>query len=145
MGPQKVPRSNDATIQFNLVCYEAQMGDLSQAKVNLEAATRVEPRFRLLALEDPDLEPIWSSLAEGSIRCAANPKNRCLCLASELGTKGIVSPCFAPRQPEHAMQSTVPAVAARTAALPSFTCFPLLNSPPRAPSPAVADLVLVSS
>ncbi len=56
---------NDATIQFNLACYKAQMGKLDQAKAHLKRATRIEPKFRLMALEDPDLEPIWGSLAAG--------------------------------------------------------------------------------
>ncbi len=56
---------NEPTIQFNLACYEAQMGNLDRAKVNLAAATRIDPKYRLVALEDPDLEPIWGSLAAG--------------------------------------------------------------------------------
>ena len=36
----------DATIPFNLACYEAQMGSFAQAKVNLDRATRIDPRFR---------------------------------------------------------------------------------------------------
>jgi hypothetical protein len=39
------------------------MGDLAQAKANLERAIRLDPKFRLMALEDPDLEPLWDSLA----------------------------------------------------------------------------------
>ncbi len=57
--------SNAATIQFNLASYEAQMGNLVQAKVHLERATRIDPKFRLMALEDVDLEPLWDSLAAG--------------------------------------------------------------------------------
>ncbi len=53
----------DATIQFNLACYEAQLGNGAKAKVNLERATRLDPRYRLLALKDPDLEPLWSRLS----------------------------------------------------------------------------------
>jgi hypothetical protein len=57
-----------STIKFNLACYEAQMGNLDQAKANLERATRIDPRFRLIALEDPDLQPLWGSLAAASTR-----------------------------------------------------------------------------
>ncbi len=53
---------NDAIIQFNLACYEAQMGNLDLAKVNLERATRIDPKFRLMALDDLDLEALWESL-----------------------------------------------------------------------------------
>jgi tetratricopeptide (TPR) repeat protein len=45
----------DATIQFNLACYEAQMGRLSRAKAYLKRATEIDAKFRLMALEDPDL------------------------------------------------------------------------------------------
>lgn len=66
---------NDATIQFNLACYEAQLGNLGQAKVNLERATRIDPKFRLTAMEDTDLEPIWiSRRTENELNL--NPQNR---------------------------------------------------------------------
>ena len=54
---------NDATIQFNLACYEAQMERLESAKTHLKRATQINAKFKLLALEDPDLEPLWASLA----------------------------------------------------------------------------------
>ena len=53
----------DATIQFNLACYEAQMGSLDRAKAHLKRATEIDAKFRLMALDDPDLEPLWASLA----------------------------------------------------------------------------------
>jgi tetratricopeptide (TPR) repeat protein len=46
----------DPTIQFNLACYEAQMGNLNRAKTHLERATETDAKFRLMALKDPDLE-----------------------------------------------------------------------------------------
>ena len=52
----------DPTIQFNLGCHEAQMDNLDRAKTHLKRATDIDPKFRLLALKDPDLEPLWSSL-----------------------------------------------------------------------------------
>ncbi len=54
---------NHGLIQFNLACYEAQIGKLAQAKANLKRATQIDGRFRLMALDDPDLEPLWDSLA----------------------------------------------------------------------------------
>jgi len=54
----------DPTIQFNLACYEAQIGSLDRAKAYLKRATEIDPKFRLMALEDPDLEPLWPSLAK---------------------------------------------------------------------------------
>ena len=53
----------EPTIQFNLACHEAQMGNLDRAKTHLERATDIAPKFRLMALRDPDLEPLRSSLA----------------------------------------------------------------------------------
>jgi tetratricopeptide (TPR) repeat protein len=54
---------NDGTIRFNLACYEAQIGSLYPAKAHLKRATEFEEKFRLMALEDPDLEPLLASLA----------------------------------------------------------------------------------
>jgi tetratricopeptide (TPR) repeat protein len=53
----------DATIQFNLACYESQLGNPGRAKAHLTRATQFDAKFRLMALEDPDLEPLWASLA----------------------------------------------------------------------------------
>ncbi|MEO6506591.1 MAG: hypothetical protein ABIO87_02305 [Chthoniobacterales bacterium] len=40
------------------------MGNPDRAKVNLAAATRITPKYRMVALEDPDLEPIWILLTD---------------------------------------------------------------------------------
>jgi tetratricopeptide (TPR) repeat protein len=61
----EVLHPNDPTIQFDLACYEAQLGNLAQAKVHLARATRLNPKFRLIALDNADLEPIGDSLAAG--------------------------------------------------------------------------------
>jgi tetratricopeptide (TPR) repeat protein len=53
----------DPTIQFNLACYEAQMGSLDRAKAHLKRATKIDAKFRLMALEDSDLEPLWASMS----------------------------------------------------------------------------------
>ena len=53
----------DPTIQFNIACYEAQMGSLDRAKAHLKRATEIDAKFRLMALKDPDLEPLWASLS----------------------------------------------------------------------------------
>jgi tetratricopeptide (TPR) repeat protein len=41
----------DPTIQFNLACYEAQMGSLNRTKAHLKRATEIDTKFRLMALE----------------------------------------------------------------------------------------------
>lgn len=54
----------DGRIRFNLACYEAQLGDLDRAKEYLKAAIEIDPRFKMLALDDSDLEPLWNSLGD---------------------------------------------------------------------------------
>lgn len=49
-------------IQFNLACYEAQLGNLDRAKAHLSQATKMDAKFSLMALKDLDLEPLWSSV-----------------------------------------------------------------------------------
>ena len=51
-------------IQFNLACYEAQLGNIATAKKHLSRATKLDPKFSMMALDDPDLEPLWESLAK---------------------------------------------------------------------------------
>jgi Tfp pilus assembly protein PilF len=46
-------------IHFNLACYAAQTGKIEEAKERLREAIRLAPETRLLALDDPDLEPLW--------------------------------------------------------------------------------------
>lgn len=57
---------DDETISYNLACYECQLGDLTTAwQWFEETLTRRNPaRLREHALEDPDLQPIWSRIAK---------------------------------------------------------------------------------
>ena len=50
-------------IQFNLACYEAQLGNIAAEKKHLSRATKIEAKFSAIAVDDPDLEPLWTSLA----------------------------------------------------------------------------------
>jgi tetratricopeptide (TPR) repeat protein len=50
-------------IQFNLACYEAQMGSIDRAKMHLARAIKADAKFSIMALDDPDLEPLWAFLA----------------------------------------------------------------------------------
>jgi hypothetical protein len=52
----------EAILHVNLACYECQTGNVQGAKERLQEAFRVEPKLRLQALQDRDLEPLWSSL-----------------------------------------------------------------------------------
>ena len=60
----KFPTS--ATVRYNLACYECQLGRLEQARNWLEQAFALgDPmKMTLVALEDRDLEPLWSKLGK---------------------------------------------------------------------------------
>jgi len=51
-----------AIFQYNLACYECQLGDVDEAKRRLKRAFELEPGYRLKALDEADLEAVWSSL-----------------------------------------------------------------------------------
>ena len=53
---------DEAMVHFNLGCYASQLGDLMLAKAHLKRAFVIEPKCRLMALHDPDLEPLWAQL-----------------------------------------------------------------------------------
>jgi tetratricopeptide (TPR) repeat protein len=48
----------EAVFHFNLACYEAQLGNLDDARVFLETAEGLDAQFTELAKSDPDLEPL---------------------------------------------------------------------------------------
>ncbi len=54
-----------AILHYNLACYECQLGDMEGAKMQLQAAFNFDKRFRQIALEDEDLEPLWLYDAQG--------------------------------------------------------------------------------
>jgi tetratricopeptide (TPR) repeat protein len=56
----------NATIQFNLGCYSCLLGDIEEAKRRVERATELDPQFKLLALDDPDLEAMWKEIGGGN-------------------------------------------------------------------------------
>jgi tetratricopeptide (TPR) repeat protein len=49
----------EPAIHYNLACYECQLANLSAAKQHLTKATKTGGKFKLMALEAPDLEPLW--------------------------------------------------------------------------------------
>jgi Tfp pilus assembly protein PilF len=53
---------SDAMTHFNLGCYACQLGDIEQAKTRVGKAIELDAKFKLLALDDPDLEPLWKRL-----------------------------------------------------------------------------------
>jgi len=54
----------DQIMRYNLACYECKLGRLEQAKSLLEKAFELgDPKkIKLMALEDPDLEPLWREI-----------------------------------------------------------------------------------
>ncbi len=51
-------------IHFNLACYAAQSGELAAARKRLAHAEMLDPGARMMALKDPDLEPLWADLVK---------------------------------------------------------------------------------
>jgi tetratricopeptide (TPR) repeat protein len=48
----------DPTIHFNLGCYACQRGDLPLAKLRVDRAIAIDPKFLAIAAKDSDLEPL---------------------------------------------------------------------------------------
>jgi hypothetical protein len=57
---QKFP--NCGTIQFNLACYAAQLGQLDEARRRLGRAIHLDKGFAIMAKTDPDLEAIRNEI-----------------------------------------------------------------------------------
>jgi len=56
----KFPR--EPAIPYNLACYYCQLGEIEKAKRYLEKAFEIDLNWRMAALEDEDLRPLWDSL-----------------------------------------------------------------------------------
>jgi hypothetical protein len=58
----KFPR--EATLTYNVACYECRLGNLSVARQWLKRtfALKMGPPFRLEAQSDPDLEILWPEI-----------------------------------------------------------------------------------
>ena len=52
----------DAMTNYNLGCYACQLGDIEQAKTRVGKAIDLDAKFKLLALDDADLEPLWDNM-----------------------------------------------------------------------------------
>jgi tetratricopeptide (TPR) repeat protein len=50
------------TIQFNLACYAAQLGQLDEARQHLCRAIQLDKGFAAMAKTDPDLEPVRNEI-----------------------------------------------------------------------------------
>ncbi len=61
----KFPREH--LMRYNLACYTCQLGRLEDAKVWLELAFKIAgnpAKVKLMALDDPDLEPLWKNIGK---------------------------------------------------------------------------------
>ena len=52
----------EPAIKYNLACYFCQMGDIQNARNYLRKAFEIDLNWRIAALEDEDLKPLWESL-----------------------------------------------------------------------------------
>src|SRR6476646_9204410 len=52
----------EGAIKYNLACYFCQIGDIQRAKNYLKKAFEIDLNWRIPALEDEDLKPLWESL-----------------------------------------------------------------------------------
>jgi tetratricopeptide (TPR) repeat protein len=52
----------EPAIKYNLACYFCQTGDIKTAKSYLKKAFEIDLKWRMAALEDEDLKPLWESL-----------------------------------------------------------------------------------
>jgi tetratricopeptide (TPR) repeat protein len=55
----------EATILFNLACYECQLGQLDSAKEYLRRTFEIDRKWRIHALDDEDLKPLWDVIGKG--------------------------------------------------------------------------------
>jgi Tfp pilus assembly protein PilF len=53
---------SDAMTNYNLGCYACQLGDIEQAKTRVGKAIELDAKFKLLALDDADLDPLWEQI-----------------------------------------------------------------------------------
>jgi len=53
---------DEPMIHYNLACYECVMGEAELGKARLRHALKLEPRLRVMALEDEDLRGVWAEL-----------------------------------------------------------------------------------
>ncbi len=57
---------DDYLIRYNLACYCCQLGERKESLQSLDKAIDLagKKHIRLMALEDPDLEPLWNDISE---------------------------------------------------------------------------------
>lgn len=58
-----VSHPDNANIHYNLSCYETRLRDFHKAQRHLARAIQLDPRFKILAMDDADLEPLFAEVA----------------------------------------------------------------------------------
>lgn len=61
-GPKSL--QEEAIYFYNMACYEAQLGNIKEAKRYLSVSFKMRKQFKAEALEDPDLAPVWSGIED---------------------------------------------------------------------------------
>jgi tetratricopeptide (TPR) repeat protein len=59
-GPEAL--RGHAVYFYNLACYEAQLGNIAEAKRQLSIAFKMDQNYKAESLDDPDLEPLWRTI-----------------------------------------------------------------------------------
>ena len=59
-----VSHPDNANIHYNLSCYETRLQHFRRAQRHLARAIQLDPRFKALAMDDVDLEPLWAKVTE---------------------------------------------------------------------------------
>ena len=56
------PKFPKEAIKYNLACYFCQLGEIETATNYLKKAFEIDLNWRMAALDDEDLKPLWESL-----------------------------------------------------------------------------------
>jgi tetratricopeptide (TPR) repeat protein len=59
-----VTHPDNANIHYNLSCYETRLQHFRTAQRHLARAIQLDPRFKLVAMDDADLEPLWMNVTK---------------------------------------------------------------------------------
>ena len=61
-----VSHPDNANIHYNLSCYETRLQHYRKAQRHLARAIQIDPRFKMVAMDDADLEPLWMEVSHAA-------------------------------------------------------------------------------
>jgi predicted Zn-dependent protease len=66
LAPVEKEFPDEPLIRYSLACYACQLGGLEEAVDLLEKCFKIENsgKFKLMALSEPDLQPLWKKISE---------------------------------------------------------------------------------